>query len=151
MIAAMLDRRQLEDVQGAGARREFLDAFEPPGGVDVVVCPPFVSLAAAVGRGVPGVRAERPLGGRGRVHRRGVGRDARSSSASRARSSATRSGGSTSARPTRRCGRRCEAALEAGLRVIACVGETEAEREAGETEAVLRRQVAAMPAPRARS
>ena len=25
---------------------------------------------------------------------------------------------------------RCEAALEAGLRVIACVGETEAEREA---------------------
>ena len=30
----------------------------------------------------------------------------------------------------------------AGLGVIACVGETEAEREAGETEAVLRRQVA---------
>jgi len=29
--------------------------------------------------------------------------------------------------------------------VIACVGETEAEREAGETEAVLRRQVAALP------
>ena len=40
---------------------------------------------------------------------------------------------------------RCEAALDAGLRVIACVGETEAEREAGETEAVLRRQVAAIP------
>ena len=40
---------------------------------------------------------------------------------------------------------RCEAALEAGLGVIACVGETEAEREAGETEAVLRRQVAAIP------
>jgi triosephosphate isomerase len=37
--------------------------------------------------------------------------------------------------------RRTEAALEAGLDVIACVGETEAEREAGETEAVLRRQV----------
>ena len=34
---------------------------------------------------------------------------------------------------------------------IACVGETEAEREAGETEAVLRRQVAALAAPRARS
>jgi triosephosphate isomerase len=29
--------------------------------------------------------------------------------------------------------------------VIACVGETEAEREAGETEAVLRRQVAVLP------
>ncbi len=35
--------------------------------------------------------------------------------------------------------RRAEAALEAGLVVIACVGETEAEREAGETEAVLGR------------
>ncbi|HEY6076614.1 MAG TPA: triose-phosphate isomerase family protein, partial [Gaiella sp.] len=32
---------------------EFLDAFEPPKGVDVVVCPPFISLGAAVGRGVP--------------------------------------------------------------------------------------------------
>ena len=32
---------------------EFLDAFAPPGGVDVVVCPAFASLAAAVGRGVP--------------------------------------------------------------------------------------------------
>jgi triosephosphate isomerase (TIM) len=37
--------------------------------------------------------------------------------------------------------RRTEAALAAGLDVIACVGETEAEREAGKTEAVLRRQV----------
>jgi len=40
---------------------------------------------------------------------------------------------------------RAEAALEAGLEVIACVGETEAEREAGETESVLERQVAALP------
>ena len=40
---------------------------------------------------------------------------------------------------------RAEAALEAGLTVIACVGETEAEREAGETEAVLARQVGAVP------
>jgi triosephosphate isomerase len=40
---------------------------------------------------------------------------------------------------------RAEAALEAGLSVIACVGETEAEREAGETEAVLARQVGAVP------
>ena len=37
--------------------------------------------------------------------------------------------------------KRTEAALAAGLDVIACVGETEAEREAGETEAVLLRQV----------
>ena len=40
---------------------------------------------------------------------------------------------------------RAEAALEAGLAVIACVGETEGEREAGETEAVLDRQVSALP------
>jgi triosephosphate isomerase len=40
---------------------------------------------------------------------------------------------------------RAEAALEAGLAVIACVGETEAEREAGETESVLERQVAVLP------
>jgi triosephosphate isomerase len=39
---------------------------------------------------------------------------------------------------------RARAALEAGLEVIACVGETEAERERGETEAVLRRQVSAL-------
>ncbi|HZD87635.1 MAG TPA: triose-phosphate isomerase, partial [Gaiellaceae bacterium] len=41
--------------------------------------------------------------------------------------------------------RRAEAALAAGLRVIACVGELEEEREAGETEAVLRRQVSVLP------
>ena len=40
---------------------------------------------------------------------------------------------------------RAEAALEAGLHVIACVGETESEREAGDTEAVLERQVTAIP------
>jgi triosephosphate isomerase (TIM) len=40
---------------------------------------------------------------------------------------------------------RADAALEAGLHVIACVGETDAEREAGETEAVLERQVSALP------
>ena len=42
--------------------------------------------------------------------------------------------------------RRTVAALEHGLNVIACVGELEAEREAGETEAVLRRQVEAIAA-----
>jgi triosephosphate isomerase len=41
-------------------------------------------------------------------------------------------------------GRRVRAALEAGLHVIACVGETEAEREAGETDEVLRRQLAVL-------
>jgi triosephosphate isomerase len=41
--------------------------------------------------------------------------------------------------------KRAEGALEAGLSVIACVGETEAEREAGETEAVLARQLGGIP------
>jgi triosephosphate isomerase (TIM) len=42
--------------------------------------------------------------------------------------------------------KRARAALDAGLSVIACVGETEAEREEGETEDVLRRQVSVLAA-----
>jgi triosephosphate isomerase (TIM) len=42
--------------------------------------------------------------------------------------------------------RRVEGALGGGLSVIACVGETEGEREAGETEGVLHRQVEALRA-----
>ena len=41
-------------------------------------------------------------------------------------------------------GRRAAAGLEAGLWIIACMGETDAEREAGETEDVLRRQVSVL-------
>ena len=40
--------------------------------------------------------------------------------------------------------KRTRAALDAGLNVIACVGETLAERESGETENVLRRQLAVL-------
>jgi triosephosphate isomerase len=40
--------------------------------------------------------------------------------------------------------RRAAHVLEAGLEVIACVGELESEREAGQTEAVLRRQTEAL-------
>jgi triosephosphate isomerase (TIM) len=40
--------------------------------------------------------------------------------------------------------RRIDAALEAGLQVIACVGETEDERDDGETRRVLERQVSAI-------
>jgi triosephosphate isomerase len=43
-------------------------------------------------------------------------------------------------------GRRAAAALDAGLSVIACVGELEEERERGETEDVLRRQLATLEA-----
>jgi triosephosphate isomerase (TIM) len=39
---------------------------------------------------------------------------------------------------------RVEGSLDAGLHVIACVGETEGEREAGATEEIIRRQVEAI-------
>jgi triosephosphate isomerase (TIM) len=42
--------------------------------------------------------------------------------------------------------RRARAALDAGLSVIACVGELEEQRESGETEDVLRRQVSVLEA-----
>jgi triosephosphate isomerase len=42
--------------------------------------------------------------------------------------------------------KRARAALDAGLSVIACVGELEEERERGETEDVLRRQVSVLDA-----
>jgi triosephosphate isomerase (TIM) len=43
-------------------------------------------------------------------------------------------------------GKRAAAALDTGLSVIACVGELDEERERGETEEVLRRQVSALEA-----
>jgi triosephosphate isomerase len=43
-------------------------------------------------------------------------------------------------------GLRARHALDSGLRVIACVGELEEERERGETEDVIRRQVAVLDA-----
>src|SRR5437660_5601007 len=40
--------------------------------------------------------------------------------------------------------RRARAALAAGLRVIACVGEARAQRDAGQADAVLRRQLSVL-------
>ena len=122
----------------------FLDAFEPPAGVQVVVCPPFASLAAAVGRGVS-VYAQN-------VHWEAEGAFTGEVSAAMllelgvegaivGHSERRQHFGETD--ETVRL--RCEAAPGAGLAVIACVGETDGEREAGETDAVLRRQVAAIP------
>jgi triosephosphate isomerase len=119
---------------------------ELPSGVDVVVCPPFVSLAAAVNAlagteigvfaqnchwgttgaftGEVSVPMLRELGVYGTL----VGHSER-----------RQWFGETD----ELVARRVHACLDAGMHVIACVGETEEQRDAGATHAVLRRQVAA--------
>jgi triosephosphate isomerase len=122
---------------------------ELPDGVDVVVCPPYVSLADAVqvlaGTEI-GVFAQNchwaddgPFTGEvssGMLLELGVYGTIVGHSERRQYFGET----------DETVAKRTEAALAAGLHVIACVGETEAEREAGETEAVLRRQVAVLDA-----
>jgi triosephosphate isomerase len=122
----------------------FLDAFEPPAGVDVVICPAFASLAACVGRGVP-VYAQNvhwaPEGAFTGEVSAGMLLELGVEGAVVGHSERRQYFGETDDSVRQRC----EAALEAGLEVIACVGETDVERESGETQAVLQRQVAAIP------
>src|SRR5262249_9750664 len=117
------------------------------GGVDVVVCPPYVSLAVAVQllagteiavaaqnvhwedegayTGEISARMLRELGVYGAI----VGHSGRRQDFGQMDETV---------------GRRVHAALEGGLFVIACVGETEEERETGQTEEVLRRQLSVL-------
>ena len=126
--------------------RRRLDDLE---GVDVAVCPPFTSLAVAVQ-----VLAGTDIA----VAAQNVHWDAEGAFTGEVSAPMLRELGVYGAivgHSERRqlfgetdegVGKRARAALDAGLSVIACVGETEAEREAGETEDVLRRQVSVLEA-----
>ncbi len=110
-----------------GLREQELD------GVDVVVCPPFVSLAVAVqllARTEIAVAAQN-------VHWDAEGAFTGEISAPMLRELDFGESDETVAR-------RVHAALEAGLFVIACIGETQEERDQGKTEDVLRRQLSVL-------
>jgi triosephosphate isomerase len=129
------------------AQLELLPGRSPE--VDIVVCPPFVSLEATI----QGLGTDTAI----RVYAQNVHwqlEGAYTGEVSAPMLLELGVAGAIVGHSERRqhfgetdatVGMRAEAALEAGLHVIACVGETEQEREAGETEAVLARQVAALP------
>ena len=129
--------------------RELRDQLEWVDGVDVAVCPPYLSLHAAVqtlaGTDIA-VAAQN-------VHWEPEGAFTGEISAPMLFELGVY--GAVVGHSERRqlfgetdesVARRAAAALEAGLWVIACVGETEAEREAGQTEDVLRRQASVLEA-----
>src|SRR3954453_1106264 len=116
-------------------------------GVDVVVCPPYVSLAAAVQE----LAATEIAVAAQNVHWEEEGAFTGEVSASMLKEVGVYGalvghpgGGQYFGETDEAVAMRARAALAAGLFVIACVGETEDERESGATEDVLRRQVSVL-------
>ena len=129
-----------------GETVDFLGRFEAPDGVEVVVCPPFTALATAV---------ERAGGTAIRVAAQNVHEDeagAFTGEVSIPMLSDLGVAGAIVGHSERRqlfcetdaaLARKVPALLDAALLPILCCGETESERDTGETEAVLERQLTA--------
>ena len=129
--------------KGPAETLTFFERFEAPDDVDLVFCPPFVSLrdAAETGRTIYAQN----------VHWEPQGPYTGEVSADMLKELGV--SGSLVGHSERRqlfgesdetVARRARTALEAGLAVIACVGETLEQRESGDTELVLKIQVEAI-------